>query len=345
MMKKIIYSAALTLSLCLGACSATEEYSPQEIINNAMQETSDISSYYAEYKVDLGDGTAMTAKQWLKNGKARSEVIDENGEASIAINDGKQLTSYVTSEKTATVFDLGADTTGMLQPSLKEQMTSIYNLIKDTHEITYGDDAKIAGHDTYHLIAKAKDKDTLFGDMEFWIDKKTWMPLKSITTSGDVTSTTEYTKYEPNAKIDDELFVFELPDGVELKHETIELPTNITLEEAKAKLDSFLILPEATGYTIDTIEDMHEEETNEISINYVKNDAQQFSISIFEPAEPLTNIESPITIRGIEGSADDLGFPFLQWDENGLRYNVIFYNEDISHEQFVQLAEQMIVVE
>ena len=159
-------------------------------------------------------------------------------------------------------------------------------------------------HDTYHLIAKSKEKDTLFGDMEFWIDKKTWMPLKSITTGGDVTSTTEYTKYEPNAK---------------------------------GMLDGLLVLPESTGYTI---EDMHID-TNEISINYVKDDVLQFSISVFKPTEPLTDIESPITVRGFEGSTDDLGFRFLQWDENGLCYNVLFQDQSLSYDEFVKLAEKM----
>lgn len=344
-MKKIIYSAALVLSLSLAACSATEEFSPQEILNNTMQQTTNIDSYYAEYKMDFGEGEIVTATQWSKNGKVRSEVTDSNGVTSIAVNDGKQLISYTSTEKTATAFDLGTDIEGMMQPSLKDQIINIYNMIKDTHDITFGDDTKIAGHDTYHLIAKSKEKDTLFGDMEFWIDKKTWMPLKSITTSADITSTTEYTKYEPNAKIEDSVFEFELPEGVELQQEKLELPTNISLEEAKLKHSSFLILPESTGYTIDTIEDMNVEETNEISINYVKDDALQFSISIFKPLEPLTDIEKPITVRGHEGATKDLGFPFLQWDEDGLRYNVIFNNKDITYDDFVKLADEMVVIQ
>lgn len=339
-MKKIIYSATLTLTLMLGACSATEEFTPQEILNNTMQETSDVDSYYAEYTMDFGDGMTMTAKQWSKNGKSRVEVEDDNGESSIAVNDGKQIVSYTSTEQTATAFELNPETEGMMMPTLKEQVINIYNSIKDTHEITIGDEEKVAGHDTYHLIAKSKEKDTLFGDMEFWIDKKTWMPLKTITTGGDVTSTTEYTKYEPNAKVDDAVFNFELPEGVELIQQKIELPTNITLDDAKGMLDGLLVLPESTGYTIDTIEDMHTD-TNEISINYVKDDVLQFSISAFEPTEPLTDNENPITVRGFEGGTDDLGFRFLQWDENGLRYNVLFENDNISYDDFVKLAEMM----
>ena len=339
-MKKMIYSATLVLTLMLGACSATEEFTPQEILNNTMQETSDVDSYYAEYTMDFGDGTTMAAKQWLKNGKSRVEIEDDNGESSIAVNDGKQIISYTSTEQTATAFELSAETEPMMQPTLKEQVINIYNSVKDTHEITIRDEEKVAGHDTYHLIAKSKEKGTLLGDMEFWIDKKTWMPLKAITTGGDVTSTVEYTKYEPNAKVDDAVFNFELPEGVELIQQKIELPTNITLDDAKGMLDGLLVLPESTGYTIDTIEDMHND-MNEISINYVKDDVLQFSISVFEPIEPLTDIESPITVRGFEGGTMDLGFRFLQWDENGLRYNVLFENEDLSYDDFVKLAEMM----
>ena len=337
-MKKMIYSATLTFTLMLGACSATEEFTPQEILNNTMQETSDVDSYYAEY-TGSGDGTTMTSKQWSKNGKSCVEVEDSNGESSIAVNDGKQLISYTSTEQTATAFELNPETEGMM-PTVKEQVISIYNLIKDTHEITMGDDAKVAGHDTYHLIAKSKEKDTLFGDMELWIDKKTWMPLKVIITGGDVTSITEYTKYEPNAKVDDAVFNFELPEGVELIQIKNELPTNITLDDAKRMLDGLLVLPASTGYMIDTIEDMHND-MNEISINYVKDDVLQFSISVFEPIEPLTDIENPITVRGFEGGTDDLGFRFLQWDENGLRYNVLFEDESISYDDFVKLADKM----
>ena len=92
-----------------------------------MQETTDLSSYYAEYKMDFGDGTIVTAKQWNKNNKSRTEVQDNIGETSIAINDGKQLTSYISSEKTATVFDLNNGAEEFIMPTLKEQVMNCKN--------------------------------------------------------------------------------------------------------------------------------------------------------------------------------------------------------------------------
>ena len=344
-MKKMIYSMTLILTLFLAACTntGTLEYSPQEILNNAIQETTDLTSYYAEFNMDFGDGTIVTAKQWKKNNKIYIEVEDSNSKT-ISLNDGNQIISYLPDEKTASIFDLSTGEEEFIMPTLKEQIMSMYEFIKDSHEITIGDDEKIAGHDTYHLIAKAKEKGNLMGDMEIWVDKKTWMPLKTTSVSGDMTSTTEYTKYEPNAKIEDSVFVLDFPEDVTIIEETVDLPTNITLEEAKLLHKSFLVIPESTGYSIDTIEDYHVEDTNEIAINYVKNNELQFALSIFKPLEPLTdNVdEEAITVRGIQGSIFEMGtFRLLQWDENGLRYNIMIENPELSYEDILALTEQM----
>ncbi len=340
-MKKIIYSAALILTLSLAACSNTEDYSPQEILNQAMQETSELTSYYGEYKIIMNDGTEVQSKQWEKNGKNRVEVIDSTGEESFAINDGKTLTSYTKSTNTAIIIELGEGSEGMVQPTLKEQALRVLEQIKDSHKVTIGNDEKIAGHDTYHLIAKAKESKSLFGDMEIWVDKKTWMTLKSITSSGDLTVTSEFTKFEPNAKIDDARFVADLPEDVIIDTDTIQLPAEITLEEAIEKLGSFLIVPESTGYTLEMIEDMNMEETGEIALTYVKDD-QQFSLSVFKPLEPLDTEEEMIEVRGVQGSLMDLDFfKLIQWDEQGLRYNVMLDDPDLTIEQILPIIEQM----
>ena len=322
----------------------TLKYSPQEIFNNAIQDTTDLPSYYAEFNMDFGDGTIVTAKQWKKHTKNYLEVEDNNNSKTILLNDGNQMISYLPDEKTATIFDLSTGEEEFIMPTLKEQVMNMYEFIKDSHEITIGEDEKIAGHDTYHLIAKAKKKGTLMGDMEIWVDKKTWMPLKTTSISGDMTSTTEYTKYEPNAKIEDSVFVLDFPEDVTITEETVDLPTNITLEEAKLLHNSFLVIPESTGYSIDTIEDYHVEDTNEIAINYVKNNELQFAMSIFKPLEPLTDNadEEAITVRGIQGSIIEMGtFRLLQWDENGLRYNIMIENPELTYDDIVTLAKQM----
>ena len=339
-MKKMIYSAALILTLSLAACSTTEDYSPQEILNQAMQETSELSSYYGEYKITMEDGTEMISKQWEKNGKNRVEVIDSTGEESLAINDGKTLTSYTKSTNTATIYEMDGE--GLTQLSIKDQALRILEVIKDSHTVTIGDDEKIAGHDTYHLIAKAKKSGSLFGDMEIWVDKKTWMTLKSVSKSGDVAMTSEFTKFEPNAKIEDSVFVADLPEDAIINIEEAKLPKQITMEQAIEKLGTFLTVPEATGYKLLGIEDMDMAKTGEIALTYTNEDDQQFSLSVFKPLEPLDTEEEMIEVRGVQGSLMDLDFfKLIQWDEQGLRYNVMLNDPDLTIEQILPIIEQM----
>lgn len=339
-MKKMIYSAALILTLSLAACSTTEDYSPQEILNQAMQETSELSSYYGEYKITMEDGTEMISKQWEKNGKNRVEVVDSTGEESLAINDGKTLTSYTKSTNTATIYEMDGE--GLTQLSIKDQALRILEVIKDSHTVTIGDDEKIAGHDTYHLIAKAKKSGSLFGDMEIWVDKKTWMTLKSVSKSGDVAMTSEFTKFEPNAKIEDTVFVADLPEDAIINIEEAELPKQITMEQAIEKLGTFLTVPEATGYKLVGIEDMDMAKTGEIALTYTNEDELQFSLSIFKPLEPLDTEEEMIEVRGVQGSLMDLDFfKLIQWDEQGLRYNVMLDDPDLTIEQILPIIEQM----
>lgn len=339
-MKKLIYSAAIILTLSLAACSNTEDYSPQEILNQAMQETSELTSYYGEYKMTMSDGTETNVKQWEKDGKNRVEVVDE-GDESLAINDGNTLTSYTKSTNKATIFELDGE--GMGQMSIKDQALRTLEMIKDSHKISIGNDEKIAGHATYHLIAKANKEDSLFGDMEIWVDKKTWMVLKSVSKTGDETITSEFTKFEPNAEIDDAIFIADLPEDVEIEYEKMEPPAKLTIEQAKEKLGAFLIVPESTGYTLEFIEDMDVEETNEIALTYT-NDEEQFSISVFKPVGALDDEDEQIEIRGLKGSLIDLEvFKLVQWDENGLRYNIMFENPDVPVEDIVKIANEMIV--
>ncbi|MCH7323055.1 outer membrane lipoprotein carrier protein LolA [Solibacillus sp. MA9] len=341
-MKKVIYSAALILTLSLAACSSTEEHSPQEILNQAMQETSELTSYYAEYKITMEDGTEVLSKQWAKNGKNRVEIIDSTGEESLAINDGKTLTSYTKSTNTAMIMDISSNGDGFVQLTLKEQALRLLEQVQDSHDITIGEQEKIAGHETYHLIAKEKKSGSLYGDMEIWVDKKTWMTLKSVTSTEDMAMTVEFTKFEPNAKIKDELFVADLPEDATIEMVKNEPPAQLTMEEATEKLGAFLIFPESTGYKLESIEDMNMPDTGEIALTYTKNDEPQFTLSVFKPIEQIGDEEDTIEVRKQQGTKmDSEYFKLLQWDEQGLRYNVIFENPDLTFEQVLAITEQM----
>ncbi|MER1990677.1 MAG: outer membrane lipoprotein carrier protein LolA, partial [Solibacillus isronensis] len=66
------------------------------------------------------------------------------------------------------------------------------------------------------------------------------------------------------------------------------------------------------------------------------------SLSIFKPMESIGEDEEIIEVRGQKGSKIDLEtFKLLQWDEEGLRYNIIIENLDLTFEDVLELTEQM----
>ena len=87
------------------------------------------------------------------------------------------------------------------------------------------------------------------------------------------------------------------------------------------------------------------EETGEISLKYLRNGEPEFSLSVMKPIVALDSEEDEIEVRGNIGSKMDLDyFKVLQWDENGLRYNIIFENPELTFEEVLQLTEQMELV-
>lgn len=344
-MKKVIYSAALVAMLMLGACSDSESYTPQEILNATLNESTELTSYYAEYEMTTtGEDGKFTAKQWHKDGKTRVETKDENGVTSYAVNDGSSVMSYTESEKVAYKFSTG-DSEGFAPPTLREQAQNLLEMVKDTHDISIGKDEKIAGRDTYHLIAKEKAAGSLFGDTEIWVDKKTWMMLKSVSTTADMQVVTEFTKFEPDANIEEAQFELELPADVTLEENEVKAPETITLDEAKAMHGSFLTFKEENGWALQMIENMDVEKTKEIALGYLKNEEPAITLSVFKPLEDM-DIENEVTVRGQKGDLMEAGdFRLLTWDEDGLRYNIIFDNPDITTEEIIALTETMVPVQ
>lgn len=346
-MKKVVYAAALTLTLALGACSETEQYSPQEILNQAMEETTELSSYYAEYKMNVDGEGSYTAKQWEHNGKIRIEMLDATGEETFTINDGNTVTMYTPTLNSGSTYTVTDDMEGFVRPTLKEQAMQTLEFIKDTHDISVGDSEKIAGHDTYHLIAKTKEKGSLIGDIEVWIDKKTWMTLKTVSITEDMKLTTEFTKFEPDAKISADQFVLDLPADATMETIDVTMPTQITASEAQKMLGDFLAFPASTGYELLTIEDMEVPETKEIALTYLKDGEPAFTLSIFIPTDTETfSTDTAVKVHGQPAEiTDEQFFKLLQWDEDGLRYGIILQDEELTFEEVLALTEQMEVIQ
>lgn len=343
--------ALMTISLV--GCNSEASYSPQEIIDQALQETKELESYYGEYTMDIDETGGATVKEWMKDGKRRIEMSVDDDHV-IAVNDGKQITTFSKKENKASIMTFeNGELEELMGKSPKDSAQVLLNIVKDSHDISIAGEEKIAGRDAYHITAKAKKKNTLLGDIEVWIDKKTWLTLKTITTNAGNVTQQEYTKLEVNKKIDDALFAFEIPKGATIEQiDTLDQTAPTTIDEVKKQLGDFLILPEENGLTLSTILDMKVEERPEFSFEYEKDEQPAFSVSVFKVVSNFTTFggnlanEEDIQVRGEKGTYMDLGELFvISWSENGYEYSIITENPELTKEEILAYAEEMTIVQ
>ena len=161
--------AVMTFSLV--GCNSEASYTPQEIIDQALQESKEPLTYYGEYTLDMGElGGKAQVKEWVKDSNRRIEMTGDNGEHVITVKNDAKVISYDVTEKTAYTIDYSQHELDGLQ-SPKDQVQLIFNMVKDTHDIKIAGEEKVAGRDTYKIVAKTKKTESLFGDIEAWIDK------------------------------------------------------------------------------------------------------------------------------------------------------------------------------
>lgn len=154
------------------------------------------------------------------------------------------MISYDVTEKTAYTMDYSQHELDGLQ-SPKDQIQLIFNMVKTTHDFKIAGEEKVVGSDTYKIVAKTKKTESLFGYMEAWIDKKTWLTLKMKTDSVGNHMITEYSKINFGEKIDNQLFTLDLPKDVTIQENSgQDTSESISLKDAKQQLETFLLVPE-----------------------------------------------------------------------------------------------------
>lgn len=356
--KKVLSGATVVLlSIGLAACSSADnQYSPEQVINNAMKENEEPLAYYAEATMSMTAEEEIQLKEWRsKDGKVKVETEGATEEErGITVNDGQMITMYQEGLNQAFVSDDG-EMIAALAPSPKEQAHQLLKMIGDTHAISIEGEEKIAGRDAYHLMAKANEKDTLFGDQELWIDKENWFVLKSISESGDNQTDMEYTKVEFNKEFPDETFTIELPEGTDIQNlDDMNETSDVSIEEAVESVGKpILYFPEENGLEIENIEmDDIKGELNrvEINIDYVKEETPLLSLSLFKTPQDIDNTKMPgeesVEIRGTEGTMMEMeGFRNLFWVEDGITYSVLLNDPDVTFEEVIEWANDMELAE
>ncbi len=180
------------------------------------------------------------------------------------------------------------------------------------------------------------------GLFNLWIDKSRNVPLAAAYTGGnmgEVYVTAE--ELEINQGVDEALFSFEIPEGVEVVSFADLKPESLTLDEAAASAEFELLTPDITpdGATLVDVLEVR----GAIVQRYTLPDGGSFSIAqgqSDETPKPSTQAQA-VEVRGEAGSlfvSEDGSRVLLTWSEGGVYFYVA---GDITPEQALEIAESL----
>lgn len=335
----------------LGGCSKSMAASAEEIISNVLTQEDELIDYYGKYEIKMYMDEQltenMTVKEFAKkDGKRKAIVTDHNrgDKKIISVNDGKQIIIYEEGNDVAYTINIENEElpSSMTQ---KEQFITMLEGIKETHSYEVSGEEEIIDRKTYHLTLTAKEKNTWLGNMELWIDQKSWIILKGIIESEDQRVELIYKEIDFSPNFSKEDFTLQLPDSVEVKKLENETELNTgTIEEAEQALgQSFLLFKEEKVH-LEKIEwETFGGELNrtEATLYYQMDGVPALTLSVFPaPKEEDLKINGDISVRDQKGEYEKI-INALMWDESGLRYTVIIEHPDLTLEDILELTEKM----
>ncbi|MCY6957728.1 LolA family protein [Clostridium brassicae] len=363
-LKLLLSGFTVSMVLFTGCSMGKTSILPKEIVANAMEVNDKASSYYAEGKILVFENDKVASeseiKEWssLSQGKykRRSETISKSRGKTVTTNNGEKVVIYMQEDNKA-LISKALENKGLTDNSQRKQAMDMLGSMKNTHEMSTLGEEDVNGMKAYHLKATPKQKDSIIGTIEIWVDKKNWFIVKLISQSGNSKIQLEYTKVDFSTKFDESLFNQNLPSNVkieDLDKKAKENKKKITLTEARKFIGKPILYVEKTsGYDLKEMNlQMYESKivTDEIIQDYYKNNKKSFNLSIrkeqkLNEKDKKDNAklqgEKDITIRGKKGMFLDDVIKLITWSENGVSYSFMIEDPNMTFDEAKKVIENM----
>ncbi|MEH7383532.1 hypothetical protein V7138_23945 [Bacillus sp. JJ1533] len=328
--------------------------SSEEIVTKVLSAKENKLSYYGEGDIKLTSNGEITENASFKeyaadDGKRKIITTGLTSDLeSYALNDGKQVISYEKGSETAFSIDLTEESMPLLDASPKEQLMTMLDAIKKTHKYEIMGEEKIIDLNVYHIKATPNKDSNLFGEVELWVDQKTWFVVKSISVVGETKSEFEYKVLDFSPNFEKDTFTLDIPKNVTINPIESEFePTFGSIEEAQTALDQPFLVFAGKDITVDNVEVVNLQgivNRPEITVYYLNNGVPSLLVSVFPtPEEAGTEIKpGKWQVRGQHAEYDDF-INAISWDENGLRYTIIIQNPDLEMEEVLEMTKDMVL--
>ena len=325
--------ALVALMLLISGCE--ERLSPEEIAAKIQEKQASINDYSGKMQITTytdGEKDLEEIQVMYKKPNLVKAISVEDGNQTVSVADGEFLWSY----------DAGTNTVMKMRlpeaPLLKEMdMAGFIADFLNESEVSVLGSEDVDGRSTYVLESRPKvekNEPILISHTKIWVDKETWMLLRSnvYDNKGNLIVETEINDLKINTGIPDSEFKFNIPDGAKIRivdmGEELKPPEPLNLVEAKQKSSFEILAPEyiPEGYIFDyaTVSNNSNlapegKSSETVILSYKKgNESFEITETIYEsePEKPVAVQEAEsIEINGNEGKYFD-EFPELkmvQW--------------------------------
>lgn len=366
-MRRIKWGVILVaLISLLNGCQQFSSLSPEQIVEKALAATEEPRiSYYGEMTLNGGGSVGedifgeVTMKEWYDGKRNRSEITSDEGDV-IIVSSGEKIQLYIVDE--ATIYEAVGEEVDVLTVNPKEQLNNLLTVLRETHDVEMIGQEEVAGRQTHHLQATTRaDSNSILGDLELWIDEEYWVPLKTKTKSGQMEMEMEYNTIDFDVTFSDDIFVLDVPDGVEIENfdDPVERKVITEADIVDVLEQPAYIIEEKDEWEIESISYVEGDRTFEytlIEIDYTYNDMPGLSLVITkdgevddkleeELSELLDGISEKIPIRDTEAIViDSQEIRMVSWQEKNLQYNIHVLNPAIEMDDIVDSIKAMIEV-
>jgi len=131
-------------------------------------------------------------------------------ERQVISSDGKTVWRYAPLDSQAFVTDAESD------PDFPLLKDLLFDYVENYSHVLLGEERR-DGADCYRLKLLPKEEDSFITEMHVWIDRNEWVTKRVVYTDIQENVTTYVlSEVKVNAKIDDDIFVFYIPEGIEV---------------------------------------------------------------------------------------------------------------------------------
>ena len=345
-----LLSLAVLLASVLVTGGCAKKLTVEEIVAKMQEVMTGTNDAHAvvEMAADVqGESLQMVVEVWEKQlNKARAKVLETNrGEldGALVATDGQTVWFHSPAENqvlVGDVSDMPADAQAIIQG-----LEDLIQRVLEVSDVELLGEEEIAGAETYKLRLTPKEDEEqswpVVGTATLWVDQEQWIVLKAHFTAPNIgEGTMQVRSFELNPGLDDEIFTFKVPEGVEVIDAKDSKPQHMRLDEAEAEADFDLLTPDYVPHGA-TLVDVFKVKGAFVLLYDL--DGANFTVAQSQgelPSEPLSAGET-VTVRSVEATlftGEVTGGSFLVWQENGVNFAVA---GRIGGDEAIRIAESL----